>query len=34
MTTNAGAYEINRASMGSVQSDNASDVAEAIQRLF
>jgi ATP-dependent Clp protease ATP-binding subunit ClpA len=34
MTTNAGAYEMNRASIGFVQSDNASDGAEAIKRLF
>jgi len=34
MTTNAGAFEMNRASIGFVQSDNASDGAEAIKRLF
>jgi ATP-dependent Clp protease ATP-binding subunit ClpA len=34
MTTNAGAFEMNRASIGFVQSDNASDGSEAIKRLF
>ena len=34
MTTNAGAFEMNRASIGFVQSDNVSDGAEAIKRLF
>jgi ATP-dependent Clp protease ATP-binding subunit ClpA len=34
MTTNAGAFDMNRASIGFVQSDNASDGAEAIKRLF
>jgi ATP-dependent Clp protease ATP-binding subunit ClpA len=34
MTTNAGAFEMNRASIGFVQQDNASDGAEAIKRLF
>src|SRR5690349_15882595 len=34
MTTNAGAFEMNRASIGFVQSDNASDGTEAIKRLF
>jgi ATP-dependent Clp protease ATP-binding subunit ClpA len=34
MTTNAGAFEMNRPSIGFVASDNASDGAEAIKRLF
>ena len=34
MTTNAGAFEMNRSSIGFVQSDNATDGAEAIKRLF
>jgi ATP-dependent Clp protease ATP-binding subunit ClpA len=34
MTTNAGAFEMNRASIGFVQADNASDGSEAIKRLF
>ncbi len=34
MTTNAGAYEMSRASIGFVASDNASDGMEAIKRLF
>jgi ATP-dependent Clp protease ATP-binding subunit ClpA len=34
MTTNAGAFEMNRASIGFVQSDNTTDGAEAIKRLF
>src|SRR5687768_3703011 len=34
MTTNAGAFEMNRASIGFVQSDNASDGMEALKRLF
>ncbi len=34
MTTNAGAFEMSRSSIGFVQSDNASDGAEAIKRLF
>ena len=34
MTTNAGAFEMNRASIGFVQQDNAADGAEAIKRLF
>ena len=34
MTTNAGAFEMSRASIGFVQSDNASDGTEAIKRLF
>jgi ATP-dependent Clp protease ATP-binding subunit ClpA len=34
MTTNAGAFEMNRASIGFVHSDNASDGMEALKRLF
>jgi hypothetical protein len=34
MTTNAGAFEMSRASIGFVHSDNAADGAEAIKRLF
>ncbi|MGE0113883.1 MAG: ATP-dependent Clp protease ATP-binding subunit ClpA [Steroidobacteraceae bacterium] len=34
MTTNAGAYEMNRPAMGFVPGDNASDGMEAIRRLF
>src|SRR6187455_1687852 len=34
MTTNAGAFEMNRASIGFVQADNAADGSEAIKRLF
>ncbi|MEZ5513442.1 MAG: ATP-dependent Clp protease ATP-binding subunit ClpA [Steroidobacteraceae bacterium] len=34
MTTNAGAYEMSRPSIGFVASDNASDGLEAIKRLF
>ena len=34
MTTNAGAFEMNRASIGFVQADNTSDGSEAIKRLF
>jgi len=34
MTTNAGAFEMSRASIGFVASDNASDGMEAIKRLF
>jgi ATP-dependent Clp protease ATP-binding subunit ClpA len=34
MTTNAGAFEMNRASIGFVQQDNTSDGSEAIKRLF
>ena len=34
MTTNAGAHEMSRASIGFMQSDNASDGMEAIKRLF
>ena len=34
MTTNAGAFEMNRPSIGFTQSDNASDGMEAIKRLF
>jgi len=34
MTTNAGAFEMNRSSIGFVQSDNASDGMEALKRLF
>jgi ATP-dependent Clp protease ATP-binding subunit ClpA len=34
MTTNAGAYEMSRSSIGFVQADNSSDGAEAIKRLF
>jgi ATP-dependent Clp protease ATP-binding subunit ClpA len=34
MTTNAGAFEMNRASIGFVQQDNTTDGAEAIKRLF
>ncbi|MGE0404450.1 MAG: ATP-dependent Clp protease ATP-binding subunit ClpA [Kofleriaceae bacterium] len=34
MTTNAGAFEMSRPSMGFVQSDNAPDAMEAIRRLF
>src|SRR3954467_13157073 len=34
MTTNAGAFEMNRASIGFVPQDNASDGTEAIKRLF
>ena len=34
MTTNAGAFEMSRASIGFVQADNASDGSEAIKRLF
>jgi ATP-dependent Clp protease ATP-binding subunit ClpA len=34
MTTNAGAFEINRSSMGFLPQDNASDGMEAIRRLF
>jgi ATP-dependent Clp protease ATP-binding subunit ClpA len=34
MTTNAGAFEMNRASIGFVPSDNTSDGSEAIKRLF
>jgi ATP-dependent Clp protease ATP-binding subunit ClpA len=34
MTTNAGAFEMNRPSIGFVASDNASDGTEAIKRLF
>src|SRR5688500_2929529 len=34
MTTKAGAFEMNRASIGFVESDNAADGAEAIKRLF
>jgi ATP-dependent Clp protease ATP-binding subunit ClpA len=34
MTTNAGAFEMNRASIGFVQSDNATDGMEALKRLF
>ncbi len=34
MTTNAGAFEMDRASIGFTQSDNATDGMEAIQRLF
>ena len=34
MTTNAGAFEMSRPSMGFVASDNASDGMEAIKRLF
>ena len=34
MTTNAGAFEMNRASIGFTQSDNASDGMEAIRRMF
>jgi ATP-dependent Clp protease ATP-binding subunit ClpA len=34
MTTNAGAQEMSRASIGFVQGDNASDGMQAVQRLF
>jgi ATP-dependent Clp protease ATP-binding subunit ClpA len=34
MTTNAGAFEMNRPSIGFTQSDNATDGMEAIRRLF
>jgi ATP-dependent Clp protease ATP-binding subunit ClpA len=34
MTTNAGAFEMNRASIGFTQVDNASDGLEAIRRMF
>ena len=34
MTTNAGAFEMNRASIGFTQSDNSSDGLEAIRRMF
>ena len=34
MTTNAGAFEMNRRSMGFMQQDHASDGMEAIRRLF
>jgi ATP-dependent Clp protease ATP-binding subunit ClpA len=34
MTTNAGAFEMNRASIGFVQSDNTTDGMEALKRLF
>jgi ATP-dependent Clp protease ATP-binding subunit ClpA len=34
MTTNAGAFEMSRTSIGFVQSDNASDGMEALKRLF
>jgi len=34
MTTNAGAFEMNRPSIGFTQSDNASDGMEAIRRIF
>jgi ATP-dependent Clp protease ATP-binding subunit ClpA len=34
MTTNAGAFEMNRASIGFTQADNASDGLEAIRRMF
>jgi len=34
MTTNAGALEMNRPSIGFTQSDNASDGMEAVRRLF
>ncbi len=34
MTTNAGAYEMNRASIGFTQADNSSDGLEAIRRMF
>ncbi len=34
MTTNAGAFEMNRPSIGFAQADNASDGLEAIKRLF
>jgi ATP-dependent Clp protease ATP-binding subunit ClpA len=34
MTTNAGAFEMNRPSMGFMQQDHASDGMEAIRRLF
>jgi ATP-dependent Clp protease ATP-binding subunit ClpA len=34
MTTNAGAFEMNRASIGFVQSDNSTDGMEALKRLF
>jgi ATP-dependent Clp protease ATP-binding subunit ClpA len=34
MTTNAGAFEMNRTSIGFVHSDNASDGMEALKRLF
>src|SRR5438046_3693557 len=34
MTTNAGAFEINRPAIGFVPGDNASDGMEAIKRLF
>jgi ATP-dependent Clp protease ATP-binding subunit ClpA len=34
MTTNAGAFEMNRPSIGFMQADNASDGMEAIKRLF
>ncbi len=34
MTTNAGAQELNRASIGFTQTDNASDGMEAVRRLF
>ena len=34
MTTNAGAFEMNRASIGFTQADNSSDGLEAIRRMF
>jgi ATP-dependent Clp protease ATP-binding subunit ClpA len=34
MTTNAGAFEMNRTSIGFTQADNASDGLEAIRRIF
>jgi ATP-dependent Clp protease ATP-binding subunit ClpA len=34
MTTNAGAFEMNRAAIGFTQSDNSSDGLEAIRRMF
>ena len=34
MTTNAGAFEMNRGSIGFTQSDNSSDGLEAIRRMF
>jgi ATP-dependent Clp protease ATP-binding subunit ClpA len=34
MTTNAGAHEMNRASIGFMQSDNSTDGMEAVRRLF
>ena len=34
MTTNAGAFEMSRSSIGFVHADNASDGAEALKRLF